>query len=186
MRGQYPTHCGFRPRPSGCSEAVAAPARFFLCARCRERVLICSCCDRGQVYCAGGCAQAARRQAQRAAGARYQASRRGRLAHALRARRYRRRRRVAPVSQQEEAMLEHRRQKIVTHQGSPSAPPDDLLCLDQAAAKGPPSTGDFPKLPPWRCCWCGSRCPDFVRQDFLRRRRWFRTAARGPEHDDFP
>ena len=168
MRGQYSTHRGFRPRPSGCSEAVAAPARFFLCARCRERVLICSCCDRGQVYCAGGCAQEARRQAQRAAGARYQASRRGRLAHALRARRYR------------------HRQKIVTHQGSPSAPPDALLSSDQAAAKGPPSTGDFPKLPPWRCCWCGCRCPDFVRQDFLRRRCWYRTAARGHGHDDFP
>ncbi len=168
MRGQYSTHRGFRPRSSGCSSEVAAPARFFMCARCRKRALICSCCDRGQVYCAGGCAQEARRQAQRAAGARYQASRRGRLAHALRARRYR------------------RRQKIVTHQGSPSAPLDDLLSLDLAAAKGPPSTGDFPKLPPWRCHWCGRRCPDFVRQDFLRRRRWFRTAARGPEHDDFP
>ena len=168
MRGQYPTHRGFRPRPSSCSEGAAAPARFFLCARCRKPVLICSCCDRGQVYCAGGCAREARRQAQRAAGARYQASRRGRLVHALRARRYR------------------RRQKIVTHQGSPSAPPDDLLSPDLAAAKGPPSTGDFPKLPPWRCCWCGCRCPDFVRQDFLRRRRSSRTAARGHGHDDFP
>ena len=166
MRGQYPTHRGFRPRPSGCSHGTGAPARFFLCARCRKPVLICSCCDRGQVYCAGGCAQEARRQAQRAAGACYQASRRGRLAHALRARRYR------------------RRQKIVTHQGSPSAPPDDLLSPDLAAAKGPSSTGDFPKLPPCRH-WCGRRCPDFVRQDFLRR-RWFRTAAEGPEHDDFP
>ena len=168
MRGQYSTHRGFRPRRCGCSHGMGALARFFLCARCRRRVLICSCCDRGQVYCAGGCAQEARRQAQRAAGARYRASRRGRLAHALRARRYR------------------RRQKIVTHQGSPSAPPDDLLSLDLAAAKGPPSTGDFPKLPPGLCHWCGRRCPDFVRQDFLRRRRSFRTAARGHEHDDFP
>jgi hypothetical protein len=31
---------------------------------------ICSCCDRGQIYCAGGCAQEARYHAQRAAGRR--------------------------------------------------------------------------------------------------------------------
>ena len=43
-------------------------------ARCQAQVLVCSCCDRGQIYCTGGCAQEARHQAQRAAGGRYQAS----------------------------------------------------------------------------------------------------------------
>jgi len=168
MRGQYPTQRGFRLHPSGCAHASEAPARFFLCARCRARVLICSCCDRGQVYCAGGCAKEARRRAQRAAGARYQAGRRGRFAHALRARRYR------------------YRQKNVTHQGSPPAPPDDLLSEDPAAANAASSSGDFPQTPAWRCHWCGCRCPDFVRQDFLRRRRSRTVAPRGPEHDHFP
>src|SRR5271169_3492525 len=56
-----------------------------------------------------GCARRARHRTRRAAGRRYQTSRRGRLRHALRARRYRARR------------------KNVTHQGSPPAPPDDLL-----------------------------------------------------------
>jgi len=167
MRGQYPTHRGFRLHSSGCSQAREA-ARLFLCARCRTRVLICSCCDRGQVYCAGGCAREARRLAQRAAGTRYQASRRGRFAHALRARRYR------------------YRQKNVTHQGSPPAPPDDLLSEDPAAANAASSSGDFPQTPAWRCHWCGCRCPDFVRQDFLRRRRSRTVAPRGPEHDHFP
>jgi len=188
MRGQYSTHRRFRPRPSGCPERIGeTPARFFLCARCHVQVLVCSCCDRGQIYCASDCAQEARRHAQRAAGQRYQTSRRGRIAHALRARRYRDRRRTAPVSGQEEAMLKHRRQKNVTHHGSPPQPPDGLLSLDPAAANKPPSPGGFPRRPAWHCHWCGGRCPDFVRQDFLRRRRGSRTVARrGPEHDHPP
>jgi transposase len=63
--------------------------RLFLCARCRAQVFICRRCDRGQIYCASGCAQAARRVSLREAAQRYQHSRRGRLAHAQRARRYR-------------------------------------------------------------------------------------------------
>jgi len=55
------------PEPDG---ADGTPARFFLCVRCRVQVLICSCCDRGQIYCADGCAQIARRERQRAAVAR--------------------------------------------------------------------------------------------------------------------
>lgn len=170
MRGQYSSHRQFRPHPSGCSERIAeTPARFFLCARCTVQVLICSCCDRGQIYCAEDCARQARHSAQRAAGRRYQTSRRGRIAHALRARNYR------------------CRQKNVTHQGSPPRPPDDLLSLNLAAAGETPSIGDFSRRPAWRCHWCGCRCPDFVRQDFLRRRRGSRTVARrGPEHDHCP
>ena len=41
--------------------ADAASARLFLCAGCRMQVVICSCCDRGQIYCAGDCARRARR-----------------------------------------------------------------------------------------------------------------------------
>ena len=61
--------------------------RMFLCARCRVQVVVCPRCDRGQIYCAAGCSSEARREAQRAAGARYQASRAGRFAHAERSRR---------------------------------------------------------------------------------------------------
>jgi hypothetical protein len=98
MPGEYSTRCGRRPCPSK-ADLVEGAARLFLCARCRVQVVICSCCDRGQIYCADGCAQEARHQAQRAAGRRYQASRRGRLAHAARSGRWR------------------ARQKNVTHQG---------------------------------------------------------------------
>jgi Possible lysine decarboxylase len=87
MPGHYPSQCRFRPRrPDGTEAVEAPPARLFLCNRCRTQVLICSRCDRGQIYCAGSCAQEARRDAQRAPGRRYQKSRRGRLVHAARAR----------------------------------------------------------------------------------------------------
>jgi hypothetical protein len=76
-------------------------ARLFNCARCRRQVMLCSHCDRGNLYCGRGCAQQARRESLSAAGQRYQRSRRGRFCHAERQRRYR------------------ARQQKVTHQGSP-------------------------------------------------------------------
>jgi hypothetical protein len=88
MPGQYSTRSAFRPRLCDEAKEANATARFFLCARCRAQVLICSCCDRGNIYCAQDCAQVARRGAQRAAGRRYQLSLRGRRNHAARAQRW--------------------------------------------------------------------------------------------------
>ena len=167
MPGQYSTHCGRRPC-AGRREPVEAPARLFVCVGCQVQVLICRCCDRGQIYCASGCAQEARHHAQRAAGRRYQTSRRGRLAHAGRARRWR------------------AQQKNVTHQGSPR-PPDDVVQVDAAFTATKPvaassrdgatrSRGHRPGF--WRCHWCGCRCPRFVRTGFLPRRRLARTAVK--------
>lgn len=79
-----------------------------------------------------------------------------------------------------------RRQKNVTHQGSPLQPTDDLLPEDLAAANERPSPGGFTRPAAQRCHRCGCRCPDFVRQDFLRRRWGSRTARTGAEHDRFP
>jgi len=73
-------------------------ARLYNCVRCHCQVTICTTCDRGNIYCAK-CAQVARKKSVRAAGKRYQATRRGRMKHAERQRRYRERR------------------KKVTHQG---------------------------------------------------------------------
>ena len=75
----------------------------FLCARCRRQVLICSRCDRSQQYFAAGCGDLARRESMRAAGRRYQHSRRGRHCHAERRRRYRRRRRDGGVCREKDA-----------------------------------------------------------------------------------
>lgn len=154
MQGQYRGNRGVRPPVDSGSGHVDAPsARLFICTGCRAQSLICSCCDRGQIYCAGGCGPLARRRSQRAAGARYQTSRHGRRAHAERARRYRARR------------------EKVTHHGSPAPSSDDLVPPgSRAVASGVITSDEWPRRPASHCHWCGRRCPDLVRQDFMRRR----------------
>jgi hypothetical protein len=148
MPGQYSSHC--RTRPCALLPTTAAPARLFLCVRCKAQVLVCSHCDRGQIYCAQGCAQTARRDAQR-----------GRVNHAARAAHYR------------------ARQNNVTHQGSPPQPADDLVMASAVVSASKPasaSPGEAARPSPgrrsgnWSCHWCGCRCPPFVRREFLRRR----------------
>jgi len=145
-------------------------ARFFVCGRCRAQSVVCRRCDRGQIYCAGGCAGQARREAQRVAARRYQRSRRGRFKHAERSRRYR------------------ARAKNVTHHGSTDPRTVALLCsvspacvaevLGATNAELPSlavrTVDDGDALP---CHWCGRSCPAFVRQDFLRRRRTLRFSS---------
>ncbi len=172
MCEQYRGKLGARPHGVGQSDHDdAGSARLFLCAGCRAQALICSCCDRGQIYCAGDCGPHARRRGQRAAGARYQTSRRGRFTHAERARRYR------------------ARCKNVTHQGSPPPPPDDFLSPGSPTIASDATTSDVePRRPISHCHWCGRRCPDLVRQGFLRRRVGRRGAPRhkrtGRDHGD--
>lgn len=139
--------------------------RFFLCGRCRAQVLICSHCDRGQIYCALECSHAAREESQRHAGRRYQHSRRGRFAHAERARRYRQRR---------------RQKNNVTHQGSLPPRPDVLLPVGATEVTRGPQTPARPSaFAAWRCHFCGGGCAEFVRSGFLRRR----TPRNVPQHD---
>jgi hypothetical protein len=102
---------------SECSDAIC---RLFLCSRCRVQVLVCRRCDRGQIYCFGGCAQEARRERRREARRRYQATDRGRAMHADRNRRYRARRRCVTdhaFSDQVRAPFAHSRRCA---EGSPS------------------------------------------------------------------
>jgi hypothetical protein len=131
---------------------VAGSARTFACARCGAEVLICSRCDRGQRYCGSACAQPARRESQRAAGRRYQASRAGRFAHARRARRYRQRR---------------RRQEIVTHHGCQAAGPAATVAHDPPAAPAA-ATGDGAAPARWHCHWCARACAPLLRRGFVR------------------
>jgi hypothetical protein len=165
MQGQYRANRGDRPRRRihRSDPGEAASARLFICVECRSQALICSCCDRGQIYCAGDCRRLARRYRQRAAGARYQASRRGRRAHAERASRYR------------------ARQEKVTHQGSPRSHSGDCLSSgSRTVASGARTSSKRSRRPASHCHWCGRRCSDLVRQGFLRRRGRLRDQ---PRHD---
>ena len=122
-------------------------ARLFNCARCRRQVVICSHCDRGNIYCGRGCSCSARRESVRAAGQRYQCTRRGRFAHAERQRLYR------------------TRPRKVTHQGSAATVVHDSLIPESRVAcvmrrVFPATAGSY-------CHFCQRLCSAFVRMDFL-------------------
>ena len=159
--------------------------RLFLCARCQAQVLVCSQCDRGQRYCANGCANITRRSRQREASNRYQQSRTGRHKHAARMHQWRKRR-AASV-------------KIVTHHGSQDTPADAVLPVNESPPAISPDSQAQPPCRPiasdsialsatantrismpaslWRCHWCQSPCPALVRQGFLRHGRWVRNGC---------
>ena len=175
MQGQHRSRDGARPRhrrahdeSGGCDDARLPRARLFLCADpdCRAQAVICSHCDRGQIYCAD-CRPHARRRSLHAAGRRYQASHRGRVKHAERSRRYR------------------ARQNKVTHHGSPPHRSDAVLVTDPVVVVEERSPLD--SRPParrrrWCCLSCGRCCSDHVRQGFLPR-RIHRNRRRGSDHD---
>ncbi len=96
-------------------------ARLFLCARCRDQVLLCSHCDRGQQYCSRACSSVSRRARRRETAERYQSSRGGQLKHAARSARWRQRRRS--LRQVNAGMGIDK----VTHQGCLDAPADASL-----------------------------------------------------------
>jgi hypothetical protein len=154
--------------------------RLFLCARCQAQVLVCGPCDRGQRYCATGCADITRLNLQREAGKRYQQGRAGRHKHASRMHQWRKRRAAAV--------------KIVTHHSSLATPADAVLPGNESPPAISPdsqpqspcsptasesivlyaaanTTSEVP-APVWRCHWCQSPCPTLVRQGFLRHTRW--------------
>jgi hypothetical protein len=133
--------------------ADEASCRMFLCARCRSQVLVCRRCDRGQIYCVGTCAQEARRDRQREARRRYQATPRGRVMHAARNRRYRARGRC---------VTDHGLDN--EHKASPLLPSD----VDGALSKPSSSTKS---LPQWSCHHCRRAASAFVHFSALRPRR---------------
>jgi hypothetical protein len=99
----------------------------------------------------------------RAAGVRYQASRKGRHNHADRQRRYR-----AKLTK-------------VTHQGSP---PEGSAALLQTS----PMTSVKRSISLWHCDFCSKPQSSLVRNDFLRRRirRPISFRTREPLHDPDP
>ena len=108
-------------------------ARLFLCARCRDQVLLCSHCDRGQQYCSRACSSLSRRERRRETAERYQSSRSGRLKHAARTACWRQRQRSLCQASAGDAI-----DKQVTHQGCPH-PGADASLLACEPPSDPPS-----------------------------------------------
>jgi hypothetical protein len=144
-------------------------ARLFFCLRCHTQVVICRRCDRGQRYCADGCATTARRISVQRARRRYQKTRIGRLSNAQRQQRFRDRLRVSKDASCEP--IQHVETKV-THQGSAAsrvAVPyrhDNRHAGSNDALLTPTTTV--------RCHWCNNTCSAFLRRDFLA------TSARSP------
>ena len=127
-----------------------ASCRMFLCARCRSQVVVCRLCDRGQIYCVGTCAQEARRDRQREARRRYQATPRGRAMHADRNRRYR-----------------ARQHRVTDHGLSKEHETGPLPGLEVRAALSEPSSSRSSRG--YRLCHhCGRSASTFLRLSMLR------------------
>ena len=139
-------------------------ARLFNCARCNRLIIICSCCDRNNIYCCPDCAEIARKNSLREAGKRYQNSLKGKHKHADRQRRYR------------------LRKNKVTHHTSPNSSDNVLLSPrpnERESSIKQPITGIV------SCSFCGKSCSTFLRSDFLHRQaehnaRYFSHWPMGP------
>lgn len=120
-------------------------SRLYYCALCRIQCLICSPCDRGQIYCSPNCSQAARKNSIRMAEKRYQKTYRGRMNHSLRQRHYR-----------------LRLKQKVTDQGSQRQPRNALLqpVKNKAVLLGSPLI--------LTCCCCQKPTSTWIRYGFLR------------------
>jgi len=141
-----------KPCRSGCEENLHP--RLFLCGRCRQQVLICRRCDRGQVYCGRDCAVEVRRSRQREARRRYQASERGRQMHADRSRQYRAKSRCV-TDQGRNLPTKPPQQPGPAHANAVAPQPAIIIACVRVAV----------------CHRCGQPVPDLVRMAPIRRPR---------------
>jgi hypothetical protein len=125
--------------------------RLYHCCRCGMQVCICAQCDCGNLYCPGQCAELARRESVRRAGARYQRTLRGARKHAERQRRYRERKRD----------VTHQRFSLARSGCSVSR---HLLSVSESIDVDvkEPSRPPVPLLQT-RCAFCGRPLPPFAR-----------------------
>jgi hypothetical protein len=126
-------------------------ARLFFCSLCRAQVVVCSDCDRGQIYCGSSCARSGRVTSLRLANRRYQQTRQGRINHARRQQRYR---------QRQQALS-----KKVTYQGSKKRHHHDLLSSQPRQAKKPRLVLEKNEI---YCHFCHQPVCLYLRNDFLR------------------
>jgi len=128
-------------------------ARLYNCARCHHQVIICSHCDRGNVYCSGQCAKQSRLEKQQQANGRYQSTAKGKHCHATRQQHYR-----------------QRQKQKVTYQGSVDLALYDLLLAEPEGDKTVKKAAISPLLTDKSahvCHFCGCRCVQQLRWVFL-------------------
>ena len=153
-------------------------ARRYHCARCQVPVLICSHCDRGQIYCFNGCRELAQKERGKRKAKRYQSTPQGQRNNARRQSNYRKRQGAPPTPVSTESAVNSTQSntpnkpaadpeitKIVTHRGS--AVPGASVVLPDSS-----NSSSF-----FHCDCCSRACSHFVRIHFLRTRRQYRSAV---------
>lgn len=123
-------------------------SRLYYCSLCHAQSIICSHCDRGQIYCSDTCSREARLKSCREAEKRYQHTSRGKHKHAARQKRYR----------------ERFRQKV-TDQGSLTPVADGLLRSVKNKTVEVDSEQEARVI---RCCFCKKTVSSWLRSGFLR------------------
>jgi hypothetical protein len=120
-------------------------ARLYNCVRCHIQVIICSPCDRNNIYCGSTCSRAGRQKSCSMASQRYQKTHRGRFKNAERQRRYR-----------------GRQKNKVTHHSSPVLPLRAVLPRQLNERILETLNGHYP------CHFCGKPCSPYFRRGYLR------------------
>jgi len=120
-------------------------ARLYNCVGCNALIIICSHCDRNNIYCGSTCSRAARIRSCSLASQRYQKTLRGRHKHAERQHRYR-----------------ERQKNKVTHHTSPVLPPRVVL-LAKPNERILESNKDYR-----HCHFCKKPVSLFLRRGYLR------------------
>jgi predicted RNA-binding Zn-ribbon protein involved in translation (DUF1610 family) len=165
--------------------------RRFHCLSCGSEVILCSCCDRGNVYCRSCGAERALARRRRAQAA-YRSTVRGRKVRALAERRRRERRRSPPpdppTPEPVEESVGDRGSLLAGLEGNSTSPGhvgpgdgdpvDDLKDPVSSPMEGTPLSPPAPRLV--RCERCGRFFVPFQRQRTGRPRALARGRARAP------
>jgi hypothetical protein len=122
--------------------------RLYYCVRCHAQSVICSHCDRGQIYCSDTCSKIARLKSCREANKRYQLTPKGRRQHAARQKLYR-----------------MRQKEKVTDHGSITPAQNGLL---ESVKNKTTEVGMGQNSMQKRCCICNKSVSSWFRSGFLR------------------
>ena len=129
-------------------------SRLYSCALCHAQAVICTYCDRGNIYCSKKCSQAARIKSCREAETRYQLTPGGRHKHAARQKRYRMR----------------QREKVTDHSSAITTPHGLLEEVKNETMEVSVTHISTQK----RCCVCKKQVSPWLRTSFL---RYFSTTS---------
>lgn len=143
--------------------SMTSTSRLYHCTYCHDRVVICSRCDRGNIYCPE-CSNIAPKESKKRSAKRYQSSRKGRLKNAERQRRFREKKRLT-------LEIKKPSDKKVTHQGSPPESTNVSLPSEQLQRQDNQKTVIRSAKEGIYCLFCGYECSNYLRSRFSCRKQ---------------